>query len=108
MTDVLYQSLKTMRERPLSTSRRSLATSSGKYSSSLSTKSNVPEGQSAELWEISPPNDRMSLFHKHNVLLAATLQVLAFDILFCAPWTTLEDGGEEGASALQYTDTSWL
>lgn len=47
MTDVLYQSLKTMSERPLSTSLLSLATSSGKYSSSLSTMSKVPEGQGA-------------------------------------------------------------
>lgn len=42
MTEVLYQSLKIMRDRPLSMSLLSLVISSGKYSSSLSTISNVP------------------------------------------------------------------
>ncbi len=42
MTDVLYQSLKMMRDRPLSMSLLNLVISSGKYSSSLSTISKVP------------------------------------------------------------------
>ena len=42
MTDVLYQSLKMMRERPFSMSLLSLVISSGKYSSSLSTINKVP------------------------------------------------------------------
>lgn len=44
MTEVLYQSLKIMSDRPLSMSLLSLVISSGKYSSSLSTISNVPAG----------------------------------------------------------------
>ena len=42
MTETLYQSAKITRDKPLSTSRRNLVISSGKYSSSASTINNVP------------------------------------------------------------------
>lgn len=79
MTEVLYQSLKIMSDRPLSMSLLSLVISSGKYSSSLSTISNVPAGMHQQTTSLVHLllNDKQTALIILLVVVLSSLTILA-------------------------------